>query len=142
VCVTKGRERGKGGRGRKASRKPKSTLREPTQQHRPTQNTAEAEKAAREHIPTETEKSNNRTQQKPEQTRPPRPPAQTLNANPRQRHKTAKQAGENKGRHAQGRHAGAGTPQRQSPPSPGSEEAHGPPVKREEGQQAAAMSNT
>jgi hypothetical protein len=46
-------------------------------------NTAEAEKAALEHKPTETE-----------QTRPPRPPAQTPNANQRQRHKTAKQAGE------------------------------------------------
>jgi hypothetical protein len=44
-CVTKKRERGKGGRGRKAVRKPKGTLRELAQQHRPTQNMAEAEKA-------------------------------------------------------------------------------------------------
>jgi hypothetical protein len=31
--VTKRRERGKGGKGRKASRKPQGTLREPTQHH-------------------------------------------------------------------------------------------------------------
>jgi hypothetical protein len=74
--VTKRRERGRGGRENIASRKPKNTLREPTQQHRPTQNTAEAEKAALEHTPTKTEKSNNNHKlQKPEQTRPARPPA-------------------------------------------------------------------
>jgi hypothetical protein len=39
--VTKRRERGNGGKRRKASRKPKGTRRELTQQHRPTQNTAE-----------------------------------------------------------------------------------------------------
>jgi hypothetical protein len=39
--VTKRRERGKGGRGRTSCRKPKGTLREPTQQYRPTQNTAD-----------------------------------------------------------------------------------------------------
>jgi hypothetical protein len=104
VCITKRREMGKGRRGRKSSRKPEGTLREPTQQHRPTQNTAEAEKAVLEHKPTETEKSNNHKQQKPEQTRPPRPPAQIPNANPLQRHKTAKQAGE--------RAPCAGTPRR------------------------------
>jgi hypothetical protein len=73
-----------------------------------TQSTAEAKRAALEQKATETKKSNNHTQQKPEQTRPPRPPAQTPNANSGQRHKTAKQAGEKKGRHAQTRHGGAG----------------------------------
>jgi hypothetical protein len=61
LCVTMRRERGKGGKGRRASRKPEGTLTEPTQQHRPTQNTAEADKAVLEHTPTETEKSNNHT---------------------------------------------------------------------------------
>jgi hypothetical protein len=40
--VSKRRERVKGGRGRKASRKPKGRLRKPTQQHRPTQNCAQS----------------------------------------------------------------------------------------------------
>jgi hypothetical protein len=106
--VLKRGDRGEGERGTKSSRKPKGTLREPTQQHRPTQNTEEVEKVALEHKPTETENSSNHTKQKPEQTRPPRPPAQTPNANPRQRHKTTKQAGEKKGRHAQAQHGGAG----------------------------------
>jgi hypothetical protein len=48
-CVTKSRERGKSGRGTKSSRKPRGTLREPTQQHRSKQNTSEAGKAALEH---------------------------------------------------------------------------------------------
>jgi hypothetical protein len=45
----------KGGRverRRTSSRKPQGTLREPTQQHRPTQSTAQAEKAALEQTPT------------------------------------------------------------------------------------------
>jgi hypothetical protein len=46
-------------------------------------------KAALEHKPTETKIRNNHIQQNPKQARPPRPPAQTRNANPRQRHKTA-----------------------------------------------------
>jgi hypothetical protein len=44
----------------------------PTQQHRPTQNTAEAAKATQEHKPTGTEKSNNLTQHTPEKARPPK----------------------------------------------------------------------
>jgi hypothetical protein len=70
LLVTKKRKRGKGARGRKASRKPKGTLRGPTKRHRPTQNTAEAEKAVLEQTPTETDKSSNHTQQNPEQTSP------------------------------------------------------------------------
>jgi hypothetical protein len=37
-----------------------------------------------------------------------KPPAQTPNGNPRQRHKTTEQAGQKKGRRAQARHGGAG----------------------------------
>jgi hypothetical protein len=68
--VTTRRDRGKDGRGGKASRKPKGTLRETAQQHKPTQNTSEVKKAALEYTPTETEKNNNHAQQKPEQAMP------------------------------------------------------------------------
>jgi hypothetical protein len=62
VSVTKRRETGKGGRGRKASRKPTDALRELTQQHRPTKKRAESEEAALEQKLTETEKKTTTTQ--------------------------------------------------------------------------------
>jgi hypothetical protein len=42
-----------------------------------------SEKAALEHKASERKKRNNHIQQNPKQSRPPRPPAQTRNANPR-----------------------------------------------------------
>jgi hypothetical protein len=62
VCVARGR-----GRGRKSSRKPRVASREPNQQHRPTQSTAEPGKAVLEHKPIRTEKSNEHAQHNPEQ---------------------------------------------------------------------------
>jgi hypothetical protein len=44
----------------------------PIKPHRPTQNTAEAEKAAQDHKPIGTKKCNNHAQHNPEQTRPPK----------------------------------------------------------------------
>jgi hypothetical protein len=72
------------GKGRKWQESEQDTERhtqgaEPTPQHRPTQNTAEAEKAVQEHKPTGTEKSNNYSRHNPEQARPPK--ATSLNTN-------------------------------------------------------------
>jgi hypothetical protein len=77
VCVTKRCERGKGERGRKSSSKPRGTRTEPTQQHTPTPNTAEASKFALDHEARRTEYRKKTTNGTFQRKRGPKPHAQT-----------------------------------------------------------------
>jgi hypothetical protein len=97
VCY-KETQKGEGRKGEEIKQETESHTEGRAQQHRPTQYTVEAVKAALNHKPTGTEKSNNLTLHDPEQVRPPRPPTQTPSGHPRQRHKAEKQAGQKKGR--------------------------------------------
>jgi hypothetical protein len=106
---------------------------EPTQQHTPAQNTAEAEKAPQEHKPTGTETSNH-PQRNPEQARPPKATSAGTKRKPvpvTQDRETSR---------TRARATRPVTPRRWSLPS-SSKGAHGLPAQSEEGGRATGHCN-